>query len=251
MLTAKRLHFTAGDEVPEHRHEQGQLTLALRGSARLTSQDGWWLATPLSAVWTPAGLLHQACYTESSEIITIHIDTAQNPVLVPDCLTQISVTGLLRELAHEACCLVGEQANHEELHLVTQLLMRQLTRSTRAVELYIPEGRDKRLRQVIAFLRNDPAIPDTLEQLASQVFSSQRTLIRLFEKETGLTFTQWRERLRVVIGIERLLAGESVLAVALAVGYQSAGSFSVAFSRVTGQSPRAYTSQIHRAECQR
>lgn len=47
-----------------------------------------------------------------------------------------------------------------------------------------------------------------------------RTAARLFSRDTGLTFTQWRQQLRSLKALQALSLGESVTQVALAVGYQ-------------------------------
>ncbi|MFF4014200.1 helix-turn-helix transcriptional regulator [Streptomyces sp. NPDC001843] len=67
-----------------------------------------------------------------------------------------------------------------------------------------------------------------------------RTLARLFTAETGLTFGQWRERSRMQSAMPYLAAGLPVEAVARKVGYASASSFTAAFRRVVGITPRAY-----------
>ncbi|WP_215845083.1 helix-turn-helix domain-containing protein [Candidatus Pantoea bituminis] len=106
---------------------------------------------------------------------------------------------------------------------------------------FIPEGQDKRLRFITQKLKNTPGCTDTLSELAEQSCASQRTIARLFLNETGMTFLVWRERLRIIAAVEKLIAGESVLGTALDLGYQSASSFTTAFTRIVGDPPRKYT----------
>lgn len=63
---------------------------------------------------------------------------------------------------------------------------------------------------------------------------------RLFVAETGLAFGQWRERARMEAAVPYLAAGLPVDAVAHRVGYATASSFTAAFHRLVGVTPREY-----------
>ncbi|WP_413739198.1 helix-turn-helix domain-containing protein [Sodalis sp. RH21] len=69
---------------------------------------------------------------------------------------------------------------------------------------------------------------------------SARTLARLFIKEAGMTFTRWRDHVRVMTAADRLARGHNVTAIALELGYQRANNFSTMFSRLLGAPPRRY-----------
>jgi methylphosphotriester-DNA--protein-cysteine methyltransferase len=60
----------------------------------------------------------------------------------------------------------------------------------------------------------------------------------LFRAETGMSFAEWRARLRAVDGLARLAAGGSVSRTANAVGYSSPSAFSAMVRRNLGQAPR-------------
>jgi len=53
-----------------------------------------------------------------------------------------------------------------------------------------------------------------------------RTLARLFLREVGMSFGEWRKRARLLLSMGRLAAGASILEVALEHGYQSSSAFS-------------------------
>jgi AraC-like DNA-binding protein len=69
---------------------------------------------------------------------------------------------------------------------------------------------------------------------------SRRTLTRLFRRETGQSFSAWRQRVRLLEALARLGAGESVTSVALDVGYDSPSAFTAMFRRELGAAPRRY-----------
>jgi len=68
----------------------------------------------------------------------------------------------------------------------------------------------------------------------------ERTLARLVLNETGMTFGRWRERLHIIIALQRLSIGASVQAVSLELGYEGPNSFITMFKKTMGQSPGKY-----------
>ncbi|MNN97932.1 DNA-binding transcriptional regulator AraC [compost metagenome] len=55
-----------------------------------------------------------------------------------------------------------------------------------------------------------------------------------------MTLTRWRQRLRVLLALPRLLAGESVTTVALSLGYDTPSAFIAVFKREMGVTPARY-----------
>ena len=109
--------------------------------------------------------------------------------------------------------------------------------------LFLPHGRDPRLRRVIEALAGEPGDDRKLEDWTAVAQTSPRTLARLFQLETGLSFGRWREQLRLICAIERLADGDSITRVAHDLGYSSAAAFTTMFTRAMGQPPRTYFDQ--------
>ena len=61
-----------------------------------------------------------------------------------------------------------------------------------------------------------------------------------FRAETGMTFSRWRYAARMRIARDLLLAGAKPSAIARRVGYAHLPTFSAAFLRFHGLSPREY-----------
>jgi AraC-like DNA-binding protein len=68
---------------------------------------------------------------------------------------------------------------------------------------------------------------------------SSRNLNRLFRHETGCSYGQWREQLRLAVALEQLARGAAVAAVADALGYACPSNFIVMFKRHFGLAPGA------------
>ncbi|VTR55576.1 transcriptional activator FtrA [Serratia fonticola] len=94
-----------------------------------------------------------------------------------------------------------------------------------ALPLHIPLPEDPRLSALCqAFLRQpDAHAPPGL--WAASLYMSLRTFSRFFRKQTGMSFSQWRQRACVVLALARLAAGNSVTQVAIELGYESSAAF--------------------------
>ncbi|MNY52229.1 HTH-type transcriptional repressor of iron proteins A [compost metagenome] len=77
----------------------------------------------------------------------------------------------------------------------------------------------------------------TLGQWADRMGMSEKTLTRLFQRETGLSFRTWRQRMRLLSSLNMLEEGCSVTEVALSYGYDSTSAFIAAFKRLLGFTP--------------
>ena len=245
-VVARSLNHGAGISVASHTHPRGQFGVVTRGTMTLLGEAGWWLAPPGQGVWVPPGVVHEARYSESSALIQLLLDPALTTPLPEQCRT-IVVSGLLRELAREAVRLGAAGGQDETLTLIARLIVQQIAQPGGGPPLFVPLGRDSRLRRVIERLRQDPGLDATLDELAEPAGSSPRTLARLFVAETGMTFGRWREHLRIVAAVDRLARGESITRTALALGYQSSSSFTTMFTRTLGLPPGRYVQEWRRA----
>jgi len=56
----------------------------------------------------------------------------------------------------------------------------------------------------------------------------------------GMSFGRWRRQLHIVLALRRLSAGQSVQAIAVDLGYESASSFVTMFRKMVGKPPGRY-----------
>jgi AraC-like DNA-binding protein len=98
--------------------------------------------------------------------------------------------------------------------------------------------RDMRALRVARALLDNSSIDHDLDRWADEAGASRRTLARLFRSETGLSFAEWRARLRAIDGLARLSDGASVAETAASVGYASPSAFSAMIHRTLGSPPR-------------
>ncbi|MGA6577371.1 helix-turn-helix domain-containing protein, partial [Providencia sp. NPDC089923] len=104
-------------------------------------------------------------------------------------------------------------------------------------DTYLPNTKDKFLAPILLELQNDPADNTTLAGWAKRFYTSERTLSRRCQQELGMSFSEWRQRLRYLHAVAGLECGKSVHEVALDVGYSSASAFIAMFQQISGVTP--------------
>jgi transcriptional regulator GlxA family with amidase domain len=100
---------------------------------------------------------------------------------------------------------------------------------------------DAAILKVQHFLQASEAKEIGLDVLAAQAGLEERTFLRRFRKATGLTTTDYCQRLRVAKAQELLqFTTRSVDLVAVDVGYNDPGAFRKVFARIVGLTPGEY-----------
>ena len=91
------------------------------------------------------------------------------------------------------------------------------------------------------FLQANEGRDARLPKLANLAGLEERTFLRRFQKATGLTTTEYAQRLRIAKAQELLQFGRlPVERIAWEVGYSDAGSFRKVFHRIVGLTPGDY-----------
>ena len=221
-----------------HAHPRGQLIYASRGVMKVICNRDIWIVPPSQAVWVPPDTEHEVYFPGDVCLSNLFIDPSVTAACPKSC-TVIKVSALLRELIRKA---VGIGDSYLEGSAETRLMLVLLDELSQAAEtlLHLPMGQDERLLRVLRQLLKNPAGNRNLVQLAAVAGASPRTLSRLFVRETGLTFGQWRKRLLLQEAIDRLDKGDSVTRVAYDLGYQSLSAFIEMFRQALGMSPKQY-----------
>lgn len=151
----------------------------------------------------------------------------------------ISVSPLMRHLLMEAVELPLTYDLAGRDGVLVDLLLHELVRSA-PLPLHIPLPSDGRLLELCQTFLHQPNAHQSPQHWADQLHVSLRTFNRLFRQQTGLSFSQWRQRACVVLALARLAAGEAVTRIALDFGYDSPAAFSTMFRRILGQAPSVW-----------
>jgi AraC-like DNA-binding protein len=199
-----------------HSHDWGQLTYTPRGMLQILANDSTWFVPPFRAIWIPPRIGHEVRIMEPSHLRVLYFHTEFSPFEGDDCLV-LEVSALLRELI--ASMEEVEAASAREAHLAAVIL--DELHAAKHLPIRLPMPRDKRLKSLCETLLADPAASLTLEDYAKQVGASSRTLTRLFEQELDMSFTAWRQQMRLAKATPLITSGMALSQVAAELGYAS------------------------------
>ena len=224
----------AADLLEAHRHPWAQVTYALSGVMNVRALGSSWIVPPLRAIWIAADVEHEIEVLEKARLRAVFVLAERAPFAGPEC-RMLAVSSLLRELI---VGIAATEAGTRE-NLMAELILDEVkSAATRPIRVPLP--RDKRLSSLCDALLADPGSALTLTDWAHRVGASERTLARLFERELGLTYGQWRQQARLAHAVPMIARGMPLALVAGELGYASQSAFSAMFKKTFGSSPSAF-----------
>ncbi len=225
--------YPKGTWIEPHSHDAHQIVHARSGVMRVTTSEGNWVLPPGRALWVPAGCVHEIHCSDTVSMRTVYLSPEIDAVPVNCVVWQVSP--LVREV------ILRIVADHDvRLNAALLTLLLAEIESIDVLPLHLPEPADPKVRLVTSALRANPADGRGLDDWASSLGQSPRTLMRRFQAETGMTFRQWRRQARLLAALELLAAGEPVTKVAYDVGYDGLSAFVEAFREAFGTPPGKY-----------
>lgn len=224
-----------GTLTPWHRHDWWQLSYAVSGLLALETERESFMAPPQRAIWIPPGLHHKATNVSHTEMRSLYIATALMDWAPARCRV-IAISPLVRELIVAISALPADYDMAGAEGRLAQVLVDQLAQMPE-VAFNLPMPGDPRLAKICAALQREPEDSRTIADWGKLAGLSERSLTRLFMQQTGLSFGDWRQRLRLLVALEGLEKGHPVTRVALDSGYASPSAFIAAFRRAFGVTP--------------
>lgn len=242
VLTQGR-EVAAGRMIRDHAHPRGQLLWAVTGVIKVASHACIWVVPPSHAVWIPGGVPHRVATETDAEMLNLYVDPSRELRKGKGPMGQgcavLELTPFLRELIR----LLGERSPGGVYDARVQRLAEVALDELKALPEAppsLPGGQDPRLVRLTRHLATNPADTRPLAELARVVGAAPRTLERLFRNETGLSFRQWRNRLRLLAAIDALNRGESSTSIAFSLGWSNPSAFAAAFRAQFGATPQRF-----------
>jgi len=209
------------------------------------TQQGTWVVPPQRAVWIPARIPHTIAMSGAVSMRTLYLKPRLVRTLPRTCCV-VNVSPLLRELILHACTFkVLRRRTRIQAHLL-DLLLDQME-AVPSVALQLPSPVDSRALRVSETLLRDPSDVRPLGELCRSAGASKRTVERLFQEETKLTFGKWRQQLRLMHSLQMLAAGEKISYAALESGYSTPSAYIAMFRKILGTTPGRYFKASARA----
>lgn len=250
-VQAMAVDYASGHITRRHQHPHAQLIHAVRGVMLVATDAGQWLVPPTRGIWMPANTDHWIRMIGEVHMRTAYIrpdaldarfwpgTTAPRPL--PQQPGVLGISPLLRELIMAAIALPQAYAADSRAGRLVRLLLDELLELP-TLPLSLPRPQDARLQRICETLSQSPDDASTLGDWAERLHLDPKTIQRLFARDTGMSFGQWRQQARLLTALERLAQGEKVLNVALELGYSSPSAFATMFRKQFGVPPGGFFS---------
>lgn len=235
------IDYQHGDSEPAHSHSCSQLIHTLCGVVEVHTALGTWMVPPGRGIWLPVYVEHSLRFIGGVKARTLFVDPLARADLPAQCQV-VQISPLLRELILVSLTIPAGYLPGGRDERIMELLLDEL-RLLPTLPLYLPEPKEPELLMLSQQICSDLSASWELEEVAARLNISSRTLSRRFQRETGLRFSDWVRQAKLLDALQQLAAGNSVIDVALALGYDSPSAFSAMFRRSLGVSPSEYFSQ--------
>ena len=242
-VVARRMLYASGSHIAPHWHERAQFLFAVKGTMAVRTSRCAWIVPTSRALWIPSHAVHEIEMQGEVEMRTVYLHARIATGLWRECAV-LEVTPLLRELIVRASDETAAPSSDGDA--LMRLLVAEIRRlDVCAFDLPLPASADliglcERTMADLAVRRSDGAD-------ARHVAQSARTVYRRFLKETGISFSRWKQQARLLEAIRRLSGGAPVTAVAFDLGYESPGAFSTMFRRALDIAPRDFVREMRAA----
>ena len=231
--------FRKGDRVHAHWHDYAQLVYAVSGAMMVITDAGLWVVPPNRAVWLPEMEKHSFRMAADVEMRTLYVHPSlQPPDLTRACVIQVSP--LLHELTQRVIDFGKAYSEASREGRLVAVLMDEIAAAP-TEPLHVPSPRDPRLITLAGKIAANPADGRSLAAWGRELGASERTLARLFRRDTGMSFVKWRQQVRLLSALQMLAADTPVTRVAADLGYESTSAFITMFKKSLGFTPSQYS----------
>lgn len=212
------------------RHTWGGLVWCFDGLMTAHVGDRRWLLTPADAVWLPPFVVADVIPNLPSRAIYVQW-SGPPPIRSRRVRVDARAAGALQSLLRADNTVAAARSWHQALGAL---------RPVTDEGLCIPRPTDPRGHHLAAALMDDPADGRSLGEWGEATYTSAKTLQRIVQRETGLTFPRWRTQIRLNASLPLLAARMPVQEVAASVGYRSSVGFIDAFSAHFATTPARF-----------
>ncbi|MBA8876564.1 AraC family transcriptional regulator [Phyllobacterium myrsinacearum] len=223
--------------IAVHAHARGQLLGASTGLLTVGTEAGQWVVPAIHAVWIPPHHRHSLRSHGPYFGWSVYVAEPECAML-PAVPCTLRSSGLLREAVYRAASWKGGDLNPVR-ERIARVILDEIAGLPHE-DLGLPMPVDTRLARIAQAFTDNLLDERKAEEWAEWAGIPVRTMTRKFVVETGFTFTEWRQRARLMRALELLAAGEAVTSVALDVGYNNISAFIAMFRRVFGVTPTRY-----------
>lgn len=210
----------------------------------MEAEGAAWSLPAARAALVSAGTPVRLLLNQKMSVCSVLFSASFAP-MPPTALAVFEMTPLAREIILECGrqAEAGEPLSDYRRSLFRALQMTAWRLAEAPSPAQMPIGRSPGVLRALALTEEHLSENIRFDDLARRAGQTPRTLARKFSAETGMSWAQVLQKMRMIRAIELLAETRApITQVALAVGYQSLSAFNAAFRSFTGKTPTAYRS---------
>lgn len=218
-----------------HHHGRHQLLFAQAGCMSIELENQLCLLPPSRAAWLPAGLPHRVLMRGVVAYRSLYFRPGPE---LPTELQVIAVNPLLREIIERMAFWPWDKVESEQERTLALFVEELAQAPQEAWQLPMPV--DPRLAGWLQELKRGQTLPARLNRLAARVGASDKTIGRIFMRETGMSYQAWRQQWRLLRALELLAEATPISQIGGQLEFSSDSAFISFFRQHTGQTPARY-----------
>ncbi|AGT08807.1 AraC family transcriptional regulator [Paracoccus aminophilus] len=235
--------LVSGHRTGRHAHARAHLLHVVDGFMRVEIGVDSYFVLPNTALFLPAGLDHDITFSRAAHLNTLFLRESTMAGM-PESPRVIGLSPLMRELIAECTTLPLDGQRTPRSDWITALILHEFAHAgQKDFSLRVPV--DTRVERLVQQVLSQPSVDMELESCAEIAHISSRTLTRIFQRETGMSFAQWRQQIRLIWSLNALAEGVSPKVVSALSCFASVSAFGVAFKRTFGFTPREAQERFH------
>ena len=237
-IAMKVVRLPVGGSFPADRHPWGQFVYAVAGVIELTVTSSRYAAPPDFGVWLPPTTEHQAWAGDRAAYLVLDIDRSWCECL-PRKASIIAVSPIAKAALQDLSARGVQTPQSAADGRLMRVLIDQLAGGA-SLDTFVPVSSDRVLKPVLDELLRNPGDNRSLLQWAVHVHSTERTLARRCQRDLGMSFAKWRQRLRLTRAMTMLTDGRPIRAIANELGYSTTSAFIAMFQAAIGVTPSVF-----------
>jgi len=223
--------YKSGDLAEWHRHSRGQFLYATQGLMKARTSLGAWIVPSGFGLFIPHAIEHEVEMFGDVSMQSSYIHPGILSRAVSKNCKVIKITPLLKESVDRFATRPAAYTDDDIAVSLTRIIVSEIKNSP-ASAMILPFNHPSRLSKMWQILLRNPSDSRSIDSWASTLNMSRRTFTRSVRKETGLSFSQWRQRLRFHKASELIASGKTLPQVAHEVGYQNVSSLKSMMARM-------------------
>ncbi|WP_223585949.1 AraC family transcriptional regulator [Microbacterium sp. OVT16B] len=228
---------------PPHSHADAMLAWCYRGTVWVHLQDAMWRLAPGQGVWIPARTPHTAHHERDSVGCYTYLP-ATSAIAPIDDVTRVLVPRAVQEmLLHLG---INDMPTDLRVRIQGTLIEMLQQPAPEALDGWgeVPLPADERVRALVQAVLDDPGDPRSAGELFLAHGLHERTVLRIFQNDVGMTFGRWRTGVRMTLGARLIVDGTPIGAAAHRCGYATTSAFSASFKERFGLTPRQHVARV-------